>query len=77
MEDGTLKSLRFQRDPGTESKESVPKDPESRGGEGERARTEVADKNNTCQDFKNKGKRDKRKVRVKKERAHKVWGGIG
>ncbi|XP_042621801.1 uncharacterized protein LOC109095491 isoform X1 [Cyprinus carpio] len=61
VEDGTLKSLRFQRDPGTESKESVPKDPESRGGEGERARTEVADKNNTCQDFKNKGKRDKRK----------------
>ncbi|XP_016297531.1 uncharacterized protein LOC107654793 isoform X2 [Sinocyclocheilus anshuiensis] len=61
VEDGTLKSLRFQKDPGTESKESVPKDPESGGGEGERASTEVADKNNTCQSFKNNGKRDKRK----------------
>ncbi|XP_026076567.1 zinc finger protein 831 [Carassius auratus] len=40
VEDGTLKSFWFQRDPGTESKESVPKDPESRSGEGERARTE-------------------------------------
>lgn len=73
MEDGTLKSLRIQRDPRKQSKESIPKDPESGGGEGERASTEVADKNNTCQVFKDNGKRDKRKVREQKERAHEEW----
>ncbi len=67
VEDGTLKSLRFQRDPGKQSKESIPKDHES--GEGETTSTEVADKNNTCQVFKDNGKRDKRKVREQKEGA--------
>ncbi|XP_016396959.1 uncharacterized protein LOC107730612 [Sinocyclocheilus rhinocerous] len=61
VKDGTLKSLQFQRDPRKQSKESIPKDPESGGGEGESASTEVADKNNTCQVFKDNSKRDKRK----------------
>uniref|UniRef100_A0A9R1SHA4 C2H2-type domain-containing protein n=2 Tax=Cyprinus carpio TaxID=7962 RepID=A0A9R1SHA4_CYPCA len=61
VEDGTLKSLRFQRDHRKQSNESIPKDPESVGAEGESASTEVADKNNTYQVFKDNGKRDQRK----------------
>lgn len=57
MEDGTLKSLQFQRDPGTKSKESIPE-----SGDGEIASTEDAVKNNICQGFKDNGKRDNRKV---------------
>ncbi|XDV52208.1 hypothetical protein PO909_020958 [Leuciscus waleckii] len=65
-EDDTLKSLRFQRDPGTESKESIPKEPEiGGGGEGERPTTDMADTNNThtftCQGCDDNGKQDKRK----------------
>ncbi|XP_077060647.1 zinc finger protein 831 [Siphateles boraxobius] len=70
-EDGILNSLRFQRDPGTESKESIPKEPEIGGGEGERPSTDMADTNNThtftCQGCEDNGKQDKRKVREKKE----------
>ncbi|KAK7128246.1 hypothetical protein R3I93_020754 [Phoxinus phoxinus] len=64
-EDDTLKSLRFQRDPGTESKESIPKQPESGGVEGERPSTDMADTNNThtftCQGCEDNGEQDKRK----------------
>lgn len=67
-EDDTLKSLRFQRDPGTESKESIPKEPEIGGGEGERPSTDMADTNNThtvtCQGCEDNGKQDKRKEEV-------------
>ncbi|XP_059393910.1 uncharacterized protein LOC132126582 [Carassius carassius] len=61
VEDGNLKSWWFQRDPRNQSKESIPKDPESGGGEEESTSTELADKNNTCQVFKDNGKRDQRK----------------
>ncbi|XP_067287681.1 zinc finger protein 831 [Pseudorasbora parva] len=64
-EDGTLKHLGFQRDLGTESKESIPKEPESGAGDGERSSIELEDTNNThdstrhaCKDD---GKLDKRK----------------
>jgi len=67
--------LRFHRDPGTKSKESIPKEPESGAGEGERPSTEVAGTNNThnltCQGCEDNGKQDKRKVRVKKGRTHR------
>ncbi|XP_043108468.1 zinc finger protein 831 [Puntigrus tetrazona] len=55
LEDGTLKSLRFLRDPGKQSKESIPKNSESGDGEAERDSTEVADKNT------DHGKEDNRK----------------
>ncbi|XP_051532106.1 zinc finger protein 831 [Myxocyprinus asiaticus] len=56
VEDGT-----FQRDPGTQSMESVTKEPESGCGEWGRRATEVADTNNTSQGCKNIGKQDKGK----------------
>ncbi|XP_051769284.1 zinc finger protein 831 isoform X3 [Ctenopharyngodon idella] len=63
---GALNSLRFHRDPGTKSKESIPKEPESGAGEGERPSTEVAGTNNThnltCQGCEDNGKQDKRKL---------------
>ncbi|XP_073682071.1 zinc finger protein 831 [Garra rufa] len=58
VEDDTLKSLQFQRDLGTETKESIP---ESGDGDREIASTEVADKNNICQGFKDNDKRENRK----------------
>ncbi|XP_051967391.1 zinc finger protein 831 [Xyrauchen texanus] len=58
---GPVEDGAFQRDPGTQSMESVPKEPESGCGEWERRATEVADTNNTSQGCKNNGKQDKGK----------------
>ncbi|KAI7795346.1 zinc finger protein 831 [Triplophysa rosa] len=57
-EDGALKSLWFERDPGTENKESLHK--ESEDADEEKSDTKMADKNNTCQSCGNNDKQDKR-----------------
>ncbi|KAK9966049.1 hypothetical protein ABG768_003184 [Culter alburnus] len=75
-EDGALKSLRFHREPGTKSKESIPKEPESGVGEGERPSTEVAGMNNTdnltCQGCEDNEKQDKRKEEVMSYEEHQT-----
>ncbi|KAA0708055.1 Zinc finger protein 831 [Triplophysa tibetana] len=57
-EDGALKSLWCERDPGTENKESVHR--ESEDADEEKSDTKMADKNNTCQSCGNIDKQDKR-----------------
>lgn len=60
-EDGALKSLWFERDPGTENQESVHR--ESEDADDEKSDSKMADKNNTCQSCGNIDKQDKREVR--------------